>query len=772
MAQAGATSASVCADEATRPDLVRADDAAARASFRVPRSLEINLQRLIPAGIGLFLCTVIAVAIISAQELRREAVASAYADLEMLSLAAQKTIDEGRADELSPALATLARLGARGRAVYVADLDGKIAARIGDVSGAPTLLDVLGPSQPLTTYADAAGVMEIEAAGGLRALATVRALKPPLGQVAIVQSIEAVERPWRDSGKRALVLFLSMGAVLAGVAALYFQQARRTRLADIACEQVNDRIDAALNLGRCGLWDWDVGRGRIYWSESMYELLGLPKSSRFMSVRDIDAMTHPSDPALTTLVEQLADQTTTSIDHVFRMRNGRGGWTWLKARAEFTVDPASQAMHVIGVAVDITAETLRAQETATADMRLRDAIETISEAFVLWDADKRLVICNSKFQVLHGVEGVAVKPGMSYAELVAQSVPLGVDARMNLRETPDGEARSYEARLSNGRWLQINERRTKDGGYVSVGTDISTLKHHETQLLDSERKLMANLADLRRSRQTLELQAQQLAELAEGYLEQKSEAEAANLAKAEFLANMSHELRTPLNAIIGFAEMMELETFGPLNDKYRDYIRHIHDSGANLLSLISDVLDMSRLESGRVAIAPSLINVACVAQDAVERMQELAGSKSVRVSIMIEEDEEIVADPAAIEKVTTALLHNAIKFSHQRGEVRLRGERRVGSFDLIVEDDGVGIARDALSRIGRPFEPVEAAQTASSAKGSGLGIAIASSLIELHGGRLIVESEPGRGTVARVRLPTGARTQPGALRAVREQLSA
>jgi two-component system cell cycle sensor histidine kinase PleC len=119
-------------------------------------------------------------------------------------------------------------------------------------------------------------------------------------------------------------------------------------------------------------------------------------------------------------------------------------------------------------------------------------------------------------------------------------------------------------------------------------------------LLDSERRLMATIADLRKSRQTLELQAQQLADLAEKYLEQKAEAEMANRAKSEFLANMSHELRTPLNAIIGFSEMMEHETFGALgNTKYVDYSAHIHQAGQHLLGVISDVLDMSRLESGK-----------------------------------------------------------------------------------------------------------------------------------------------------------------------------
>ena len=198
-------------------------------------------------------------------------------------------------------------------------------------------------------------------------------------------------------------------------------------------------------------------------------------------------------------------------------------------------------------------------------MRLRDAIETIPEAFVLWDADNRLVLCNSNFQELHDLSDEAITVGASYETVLAAGrKPIVRNKVVTGGPTIPG-AQTFEAQLEDGRWLHISERRTKDGGYVSVGTDITALKTHEEKLIDSERRLIASVADLRVSQQ-------RTAELAEQYAAEKDRAEEANQAKSKFLANMSHELRTPLNAIIGFSEIMQSGMFGPLGaKKYREY---------------------------------------------------------------------------------------------------------------------------------------------------------------------------------------------------------
>jgi two-component system cell cycle sensor histidine kinase PleC len=541
--------------------------------------------------------------------------------------------------------------------------------------------------------------------------------------------------------------------VLIVIACGYFWQAARAREADVLCTRVRHRIDTALNRGRCGLWDWDIARGRMYWSDSMYELLGMQPDAEFISFGEVNALVHPQDGSLAEMAESLANAQTKAIDHVFRIKNARGDWIWLRARAELIVSRPDRSPHLVGIAVDITEEKRLAEHTATADVRLRDAIETISEAFVLWDAENRLVMCNSKFQRLHNLPNEAVASGTTYQTLVDRSTPPVVQTHIPLSERGRADARTYEAELGDGRWVQINERRTKDGGYVSVGTDITALKRHEERLMDSERRLMGTVADLKKSRRALQAQAQQLAELAEKYLEQKAHAETANRAKTDFLANMSHEFRTPLNAIIGFSQMMEHQTFGALGSpKYLDYAADVRSSGEYLLRMVTDVLDMSRLDAGRVELELGFVDITPIMAAVVSDMADAAKEKQLTLAAEPAARLEIEADRAAVAKILMILLRNAVKFTPAGGSVWVRAKRLAEAVDLEVEDTGIGIPAEALHRLGRPFEQSSDAME-NGMKGSGLGLAIARSLAELHGGTLFLQSQVGRGSMATLRLP-------------------
>lgn len=735
------------------------------AALHFARS-EIWIRRAVPAMVSLFAGALVAITVIMTRDAYDRAISDAYSELELTAAAVTGALNAKLRDPQGAALPEIvlqtipSRALARGQQFAVTDSSGVIAAAAPALpAGTLTLNDFLGPSQPLTIFAEKAGVLRIELESGGEALATVRTLELPGGQIAIAYPLAAILAEWQAGAFRAAVLLMCTGLVLIAMAFAYFWQASRAREAHQLCERMQSRVDTALSRGRCGLWDWDLARGRIYWSDSMYEILGMTPQGQFQSFGDIDALVHPQDGNLAAMAEMLASSKIDTIDHAFRMQNVRGEWIWLRARAELVRDREGDSPHLVGIAVDITEQKALAERTATADLRLRDAIETVSEAFVLWDAGNKLVMCNSKFQKFHHLPAEAVQAGTPYAEVMAKGVPPVIQTHIPLGERPLAGARTYEARLGDGRWLQINERRTKDGGYVSVGTDITALKRHEEQLMESERRLMATVADLRKSRQTLELQAQQLADLADKYLEQKAEAETANRAKSEFLANMSHELRTPLNAIIGFADIMQQETFGALGSpKYASYCNDIKQSGQYLLTVISDVLEMAHLESGRVQLEKSDFEIDAAISAAVASVQGIAEKKEIALHAETLPEAVIHADRGKIEKVLTILLRNAVKFTPGHGRVNVRARKVLGALNIYVEDTGAGIPQPLLARLGRPFEQLNGGLD-NGMKGAGLGLAIARSLVDLHGGSIRIRSTVGTGTIVLVHLPA-ARDMP------------
>jgi len=261
------------------------------------------------------------------------------------------------------------------------------------------------------------------------------------------------------------------------------------------------------------------------------------------------------------------------------------------------------------------------------------------------------------------------------------------------------------------------------------------------------------VVDLRSSQQAMERQTEQLDYLAERYAEQKDRAEEANQAKSSFLANMGHELRTPLNAIIGFSEMMESGMFGPLGDaKYIEYCRDIRESGRYLLDVINDILDMSKIEAGRIRLDFEDLSLDSLLGEAMRVVSARAEEKQLNVTSRISPDLQLRADRRALKQVVLNLLSNAVKFTPAGGHVTVRARASEDCVVLAIADTGIGIAQDALARLGRPFEQVES-QLTKSHQGSGLGLAISKSLVELHGGGMRIRSALGKGTLVVVRLP-------------------
>src|SRR5436305_6881574 len=239
----------------------------------------------------------------------------------------------------------------------------------------------------------------------------------------------------------------------------------------------------------------------------MFTMLGLDSRSDLLTFGELNALVKSDDIDLFAVADQLVSSKIDHIDQTFRMQHTDGHWIWLRVRCELSQGAADSGLHLIGIAVDITEQKSLAEKTVEADLRLRDAIETIPEAFVLWDAEDRLVLCNSHFQRLHRLPDSAVAPGTSYETVIeVGSMP---EVRTRTLETANQVpgARTFEAQLEDGSWRHISERRTTDGGYVAVRTEITRIREHEQKLIDNDLRLRATVIDLKRSQTTLEAQA-------------------------------------------------------------------------------------------------------------------------------------------------------------------------------------------------------------------------------------------------------------------------
>jgi two-component system cell cycle sensor histidine kinase PleC len=717
----------------------------AKPAYHRLLTAEPALRRAVPTLIIAFLITICLGAFVQVIDQNRQKRAAIKRDLlaladilaerldRLASVRQDRAANIERLQNLLPDLIPSWAIAA-GRHVIITGADHRVLARVPiDALGEnDRVVDIISTAQLLAAPGQQGIVTDMILPTGNGALAISLLVKSLPGQVIVIH--ERNEPAWGSDAALSVTLSATTGFVVLILGFAFHWQSTRAREGDLINDAVRGRIDTALNRGRCGLWDWDLSRGRIFWSQSMFTLLGLDSRNDLLTFGEVNALVKSDDINLFDIADQLISGKIDHIDQSFRMQHTDGHWIWLRVRCELSQAAAGGGFHLIGIAVDITEQKSLAERTVEADLRLRDAIETIPEAFVLWDAEDRLVLCNSHFQRLHKLPDSAVAPGTSYETVIEVGSMPEVRNRLQEAGTQAPGARTFEAQLESGNWLHISERRTKDGGYVSVGTDITRIKAHEQKL------------------------AVELADLADKYSRERNRAEEANQAKSKFLANMSHELRTPLNAIIGFSEIMGSGMFGALgSDKYQEYCHDILTSGQYLLEVINDILDMSKIEAGRVRLDMEPLDLSKTLAESLRVVSGRAEDKNLTLDADIERTISVVADRRAVKQIIVNLLSNAVKFTPENGKVVMRGQMLDDSIVLLIADTGIGIAPDSLRRLGKPFEQVES-QLTKTYQGSGLGLAIARSLTTLHGGSMKLRSKLGVGTVVRIVLPRDARS--------------
>lgn len=509
------------------------------------------------------------------------------------------------------------------------------------------------------------------------------------------------------------------------------------------------RFRTAVEAAKCGIWEWDFSRNQVTLSDVTATIMGFDAAKTVSAEQFLAriSLQHRAD------VDRALKSAASfgAFDVSFQVNRADGTSCWVDARGNAFGDAVDGAyVKLVGVAFDVTQERHIQYLFQQAEGRLRDAIESISGAFVLWDRHEGLVMCNEAYRDLFHLDPKVLRPGRKRDE-IEQIALLQIKSFF---ETHDGRKNIWEVEMANGQWWICAERRTYEGGCVWTATDITAVKQQEVMLRKSEEALQSSITELRQSQD-------QLRNVNRKFAEATAKAESANKSKSEFLANMSHELRTPLNAINGFSEIMAHEMFGELGDKrYKEYAHDILKSGQHLLALINDILDMSKIEAGKMTLRIENLSIDDVIEDAVRLVRQRASDAGLTLKLDVPEGmPDVEADYRSLKQVILNLLTNAIKFTPRNGLVKVTARMDQAYFTVGVTDTGIGISEDDISRLAKPFEQVES-QLAKTKEGTGLGLALSKSLIELHGGELRLSSNLGQGTTVSFTMPVRQPAKP------------
>jgi two-component system sensor histidine kinase/response regulator len=382
-----------------------------------------------------------------------------------------------------------------------------------------------------------------------------------------------------------------------------------------------------------------------------------------------------------------------------------------------------------GTARDVTREVVAREAARRAERRLIEAMDAAPCAVVLLDSALRLVSGNSALRTMASAKGERLPFGGSFQNFVAALKGDDISPRdlRGLAET--GEMQEISI---GGSWYLAAAGSLSDGGIVLTLSDVTVLKERERELAES-----------------------------------KLSAESASRLKSQFLATMSHELRTPLNAILGFSEVIRENVFGHGQnawEKYAEYASAIHASGRHLLSLISEILDLSKIEAGSYVLDLRAIDLRETVRETLTIVSSAAEKADVHLCPMLPANEVwLMADERALRQIALNLLSNAVKFTPAGGNVTVTVSASDGNAQFCVADTGIGIDKENISAVFELFRQVDSSLQRRH-EGAGLGLAITKKLIELHGGTISLQSEVGVGTTVRTAFPrllTAANSAPG-----------
>ncbi len=484
-----------------------------------------------------------------------------------------------------------------------------------------------------------------------------------------------------------------------------------------------------------GYWRYDLVQRTHFWSPGMYALMGIDPSV----TPDIDWLReYLSVPEQVHIAQVIGEAMRTHEPFFYRLRDVTLGPLLpgaiaqvIDAQGEVELDADGNPVALVAICQNVTRKLREEEANEITQEQYRAMTGEASDIIIFYTVKGEILFASEALERILG-RGVDEIERGGFLNIVH---PADLEEARLLSTVPaPGEnlTATYRVKHKDGHylWLEVVTRAIYDDAtgkvrnIVSVSRDITSRKAHE-----------------------LEIEAAQ------------ERAEAANKAKSAFLANMSHELRTPLNAIIGFSELMREQMFGPLGDaRYAEYTGLIHSSGKHLLDLITDMLDMAKIEAGKMMLSPERMDLGESMDDCLRILKDQALNGRVALSSELKGPVMLQADRRAVKQVLLNLLSNAVKFTPPEGKVVISAWKERGRALVAVRDTGIGVSPADLARLGNPFE--QAKTDAMLAKGgTGLGLALVKALVEKHGGTLVMKSTLGKGTTVTVDFPLPQRAR-------------
>ena len=390
------------------------------------------------------------------------------------------------------------------------------------------------------------------------------------------------------------------------------------------------------------------------------------------------------------------------------------------------------------------AQEQEAEKKIQSERRFRELLEAAPDAIIEVDQEGRIFVLNQVTEKLFGY---------TREELLGQPVEMLVpEAARGHHAQHRANYKDHPATRPMGSTLKLEGQR-KDGSRFPVEISLSPVKSEEGFRVTA---VIRDVTDRRRAEDHLravqEKFNQELAQRNQELAERNEQIERANRLKSEFLASMSHELRTPLHTVIGFSELLEEQTQGPLNDKQKRFVDHIHRDSLHLLELINDILDLSKIESGRLELHPEVFDVSSLVEECLRSIRPQAVTKGLDIGIGKVASLALEADRLRVKQVLMNLLSNAIKFTPSGGKIRVEAHLDGHFAAITVTDTGIGIPNEEHESVFDKFYQVSAT-TKGVREGTGLGLAITRHLIEEHGGSISVKSTPGQGSAFTFTIP-------------------